>query len=44
MYFCGLFKMQKKEIDNYDNKISKENYSSYEDALNTGLLEALKLI
>lgn len=31
-------------IDNYGNIISKENYNTYQEALNAGILEALKLI
>lgn len=44
--FSFLWSIQdaKKGIDNYDNKISKENYQTYEQALNAGILEALKLI
>lgn len=34
----------KKEIDNYGNVISKCKYNSYEEALNAGILEALKTI
>lgn len=34
----------KNEIDNYGNVISKCKYDSYEEALNAGLLEALKTI
>lgn len=33
-----------KEIDNYGNVISKEKYSTYQEALNAGILKALELI